>query len=136
MRLSAPFEVLRNQPNGAIFLATLGPIARFSARSGFARNAFESGGIKAMGGDNVHANDDDMIAAYLSSGAKIACLCGDDETYAARGAAVAQSLKDAGCITVWLAGKGEVAGIDRTLFAGADILAELTFAHQVLEGTI
>ncbi len=135
MRLSAPFEALRSKPNGTIFLATLGPIATFNARAGFARNAFEAGGIKALGRDDVHASDADLVAAFTKSGAKIACLCGDDATYGTRGADVVKALREAGCKTIWLAGKGEIAGIDRQIFGGVDILAELTFAHQVLEHT-
>lgn len=134
MRLSAPFEALRTKPNGTIFLATLGPIAKFNARSGFAKNVFEAGGIKALGGDDVHAGDQAIIAAFTVSGAKIACLCGDDDTYQLRAVSLAQALKHAGAKVVWLAGKGEYQSVDRTLFAGADILAELTFAHQILEG--
>ena len=133
LRLSAPFEALRAKPNGTIFLATLGPIAKFNARSGFAKNAFEAGGIKALGGDDVHAGDQAIIAAFTASGAKIACICGDDDTYQSRAAPLAQALKHAGAKAVWLAGKGSFQSVDRTLFAGADILAELTFAHQILE---
>jgi methylmalonyl-CoA mutase len=134
MRLSAPFEALRAKPEQAIFLATLGPIAKFNARSGFAKNVFEAGGIKALGGDDVHAGDQTIVAAFTKSGAKIACLCGDDDTYQLRAAPLAQALKHAGAKVVWLAGKGEYQGVDRILFAGADILAELTFAHRILEG--
>lgn len=134
MRLSAPFEALRAKPEQTIFLATLGPIAKFNARSGFAKNAFEAGGIRALGGDDVHDGDQAIVAAYTKSGAKIACLCGDDDTYQSHAAPLAQALKHAGAKAVWLAGKGTYQGVDRTLFAGADILAELTHAHQILEG--
>ena len=134
MRLSAPFEALRARPSGSIFLATLGPIAKFNARSGFAKNAFEAGGIKALGSDDVHAGDQEIIAAFKASGAKLACICGDDDTYQNRAAPLAQALKHAGAKAVWLAGKGDYQSVDRTLFAGADILAELTFAHTFLEG--
>jgi methylmalonyl-CoA mutase len=134
MRLSAPFEALRARPEQTIFLATLGPIAKFNARSGFAKNAFEAGGIKALSGDNVHDGDQAVIAAFTKSGAKIACLCGDDDTYQSRAAPLAQALKHAGAKAVWLEGKGSYQSVDRTIFAGADILAELTHAHQILEG--
>ena len=134
MRLSAPFEALRAKPNGTIFLATLGPIAKFNARSGFAKNAFEAGGIKALGGDNVHKGDQEIISAFVKSGAKIACICGDDDTYQSHAAPLAQALKHVGAKAVWLAGKGSYQSVDRNLFAGTDILAELAFAHQVLEG--
>jgi methylmalonyl-CoA mutase len=134
MRLSAPYEALRAKPQGTIFLATIGPIAKFSARAGFAKNAFEAGGIKAIGGEDAHDGDQAIIAAFTKSGAKIACICGDDDTYQSRAAPLAQALKHAGAKAVWLAGKGDYHSVDRTIFAGADILAELTFAHQILEG--
>jgi methylmalonyl-CoA mutase len=134
MRLSAPFEALRAKPQHTIFLATIGPIAKFNARSGFAKNAFEAGGIKALGGDDVHAGDQAIIAAFTKSGAKIVCLCGDDDTYQSRAAPLTQALKHAGAKAVWLAGKGTYQSVDRTIFAGADILAELTHAHALLEG--
>jgi methylmalonyl-CoA mutase len=134
MRLSAPFEALRAKPQGTIFLATIGPIAKFNARSGFAKNAFEAGGIKALSGDDVHAGDQAIVAAFTKSGAKIVCLCGDDDAYQNHAAPLAQALKHAGAKAVWLAGKGSYQGVDRTIFAGADILAELTHAHQILEG--
>lgn len=136
MRLSAPFEALRAKPNGIIFLATMGPIATFTARSGFAKNAFEAGGIKALGSEDVHAGDQAIVAAFIKSDAKIACLCGDDDTYQLRAAPLAQALKHAGAKAIWLAGKGTFHGVDRTLYAGADILAELTIAHQILEGAL
>jgi methylmalonyl-CoA mutase len=134
MRISAPYEALRAKPEGSIFLATLGPLAKFNARSGFAKNAFEAGGIKALGGDDMHVGDQAIITAFAGSGAKIACICGDDDTYQSRAAPLAQALKHAGAKAVWLAGKGSYQSVDRTIFAGADILAELTLAHQILEG--
>lgn len=134
MRLSAPFEALRAKPLTTIFLATLGPIATHAARAAFAKNAFEAGGIKALGGEDVHAGDQAIVAAFTASGAKIACLCGDDDRYQNHAAPLAQALKHAGAKAVWLAGKGDFQSIDRTIFAGADILAELTFAHHILEG--
>jgi methylmalonyl-CoA mutase len=134
MRLSAPFEALRAKPEQTIFLATLGPIAKFNARSGFAKNAFEAGGIRAIGAEDMHEGDQAIIAAFTKSGAKIACLCGDDDTYQSRAAPLAQALKHAGAKAVWLAGKGSYQSVDRTIFAGNDILAELTFAHDILEG--
>jgi methylmalonyl-CoA mutase len=134
MRLSAPFEALRAKPQGSIFLATLGPVANFSSRAGFAKNAFEAGGIRAIGGDDVHDSDQAIVTAFKNSGAKIACLCGDDDTYQTRATPLADALKQAGAKAVWLAGKGSYAGVDRTLFIGADVLGELTIAHQILEG--
>jgi methylmalonyl-CoA mutase len=61
------------------------------------------------------------------------CLCGDDATYEAEATEVAAALKAAGAQQIWLAGKFQAATIDRNLFAGSDILAELTHAITLLE---
>lgn len=138
MRIAAPFERLRDAADAAaptIFLATLGPLARFTARSGFARTAFEAGGVKALGPEDVHADDAALAAAFVASGARIACLCGADGDYAERGASAAAALKAAGCAALWLAGRPldpPTPGVDRHIFAGGDILAELHAAFDAL----
>ncbi|KPF65566.1 methylmalonyl-CoA mutase [Bosea sp. AAP35] len=139
-RLAEPFEALRDRADAAaarpvVFLATLGPVADFTARAGFARNLFEAGGLAAPiadgftrdGGTDLAA----LVAAFEMSGAKLACLCGSDAAYAAEGAAAAQALTDAGA-TVWLAGKpGELeaalraAGVGSYVHAGCDAVAML-----------
>jgi methylmalonyl-CoA mutase len=139
MRLSEPYEALRARDltsSSTIFLATLGAISQFNARAGFARNAFEAGGIKTIGEADVHADDAAIVAAFVKSGAKIACLCSDDASYESRASTMALALKKAGAVTIWLAGKGNYDGVDRAIFSGADILAELSFAHQTLEGAL
>jgi methylmalonyl-CoA mutase len=138
MRIAAPFERLRDAADGAnpsIFLATLGPLAAFTARAGFARTAFEAGGIAALGSEDVHAHDTALAAAFAASGATIACLCGTDAAYSERGAAAAAALRGAGCTTLWLAGRPldpPTPGVDRHIFAGGDILAELHAAFDAL----
>lgn len=134
MRLSAPFEALRYKDQKSIFLATIGPLSKFAARAGFAKNAFEAGGIKAIGGEAVYTDDAAIIAAFSNSGARIVCICGDDAHYETHVVHLASALKSAGAVGVWLAGKAAFDNVDRHLFAGADILAELTFAHHILEG--
>jgi methylmalonyl-CoA mutase len=136
MRLAQDFEALRDRADSLspkIFLATLGALAKFSARAGFARNAFEAGGIKALGTDVAHADQAALITAFKASGAQLVCLCGDDATYEAQAAEAAAALKAAGATQIWLAGKFQAPAIDRNLFAGADILAELTHAITLLE---
>lgn len=136
MRLAQDFEALRDRADSLhpkIFLATLGSLAKFSARAGFARNAFEAGGIKALGADMAHADLAALVAAFKASGTTIACLCGDDATYEAEASDAATALKAAGAEQIWLAGKFNAPAIDRNLFAGADILAELTYAISLLE---
>lgn len=146
LRLAEPFEALRDRADAApqrpiIFLATLGPIAEFAARAGFARNLFEAGGLSAPSGDGF-AKDGvtdiaALVAAFTASGARLACLCGSDAAYAAEGTAAAQALTTAGA-TVWLAGRpGELeaalnkAGVSSFIYAGGDVIEALTRAHGV-----
>ncbi len=148
-RLAEPFEALRASADIAeaagerpkAFLATLGPIAGFTARSGFARNLFEAGGIAAPSGDGfakAGATDlDALVAAFRASGAKLACLCGSDESYAAEAVPAATALIAAGA-TVWLAGRpGEQeaalreAGVTNFVFAGGDAIAVLQDALAI-----
>ena len=149
IRLAEPFEALRASADIAeaagerpkAFLATLGSIAGFTARSGFARNLFEAGGITAPSGDGfakAGATDlDALVAAFRSSGAKLACLCGSDDSYAAEAIAAAKALAAAGA-TVWLAGRpGEQeaalreAGVTNFIFAGCDAIAVLQDALAI-----
>lgn len=149
IRLAEPFEALRASADIAeaagerpkAFLATLGPIAGFTARAGFARNLFEAGGIAAPSGDGfakAGATDlDALVAAFRASGAKLTCLCGSDESYAAEAVAAAKALTAAGA-TVWLAGRpGEQeaalreAGVTNFVFAGGDAIAVLQDALAI-----
>lgn len=145
-RLAEPFEALRDRADAAaerpvVFLATLGSVADFTARAGFARNLFEAGGLAAPvgegfareGGTDLAA----LAAAYMASGARLACLCGSDAAYATEGVAAAQALTAAGA-TVWLAGRpGELeaslnnAGVRSFIYAGCDAVAVLTEALAV-----
>ena len=145
-RLAEPFEALRDRADAArqrpvVFLATLGPIADFTARAGFARNLFEAGGLAAPSGDGFARDSGTdiatLVAAFTASGARLACLCGSDAAYAAEGVAAAQALTAAGA-TVWLAGRpGELeaelnkAGVSSFIYAGGDVIEALTRAHDV-----
>ncbi len=140
LRRAAPFERLREISDAArkrdgappkAFLAAIGPLSRHGRRVGFARDLFEAGGLETVadsGGDDSAAS----AARFTASGAAVACLCGDDEDYAARGPAFARALKAAGARWLALAGRpGEAAnawreaGIDDFLFVGADAVAAL-----------
>ena len=119
IRLAEPFEDLRDASdrmlaaNGArpkVFLANLGKLSDFTARTLFARNFFEAGGIEAVSNDGF-ASRDEMIAAFKASGAKLACLCSSDKVYAAEAADAAKALKAAGASHIYLAGRpGEMEG--------------------------
>jgi len=150
-RLAEPFEALRDRADAAperprIFLATLGNVADFTARAGFARNLFEAGGIAAPGHDGFAADAGTDIAALVvafhASGAKLACLCGSDAAYDAEGAAATSALKAAGA-TIWLAGRAggneaalREAGVEAFVFAGCDAVAVLEDAQGVVLSTL
>ncbi|MCU4182255.1 methylmalonyl-CoA mutase subunit beta [Bosea sp. BH3] len=145
-RVAEPFENLRDKADAlpqrpVVFLATLGSIADFTARAGFARNLFEAGGFSAPSGDGFAkdgATDLDALTnAFRSSGAKLACLCGMDDAYASEGAAAAEALAAAGA-TIWLAGRpGESeaalnqAGVSSFIFMGCDVVETLERAQAL-----
>ncbi len=146
IRLAEPFEALRDasdrmlKKRGArpkVFLANLGKVSEFTARAMFAKNFYEAGGIEAAGNDGFK-DQAAMIAAYKSSGAKLACLCSSDKVYKKEAADAAKALADAGAI-VHLAGRpGENetnwrgAGVKSFIFMGCDTLSTLQAAHDIL----
>jgi methylmalonyl-CoA mutase len=147
LRLAEPFEALRDasdrtlERTGArpqVFLANLGTLAEFTARTIYAKNFFETGGIAAITNDGF-ANHDDMLSSFKASGAGIACLCSSDTVYATQAAAVASALRGAGAKHIYLAGRpGELeamlraAGVGTFIHIGCNLLATLTAAHQIL----
>jgi methylmalonyl-CoA mutase len=147
IRLAEPFEQLRDASdralaaNGArpkILLANLGKLSDFTARTLFARNFFEAGGIEAVSNDGF-ASRDAMIAAFKASGAKLACVCSSDKVYATEAADAAQALTSAGASHIYLAGRpGELeaalkaAGVQDFVYVGSDVVATLRAAHGIL----
>ncbi|MDX2591738.1 MULTISPECIES: methylmalonyl-CoA mutase family protein [Streptomyces] len=99
-----------------IFLATLGPAAAHTARSTFAANLFQAGGIEPVTG-----------GAFEDSGATEAVLCSSDDLYAEQAAQAAESLRAAGARHVFLAGRpAAYAGVDSYVFAGCDAVDVLS----------
>jgi methylmalonyl-CoA mutase len=147
IRLAEPFEQLRDASDRAlattgsrpkVFLANLGTLSNFTARTLFARNFFEAGGIEAVTNDGFGSRDD-MIAAFRASGAKLVCLCSSDKVYAAEAIDAAQALTAAGAAPIYLAGRpGELesdlkeAGVQDFIYAGCDVVATLKAAHDTL----
>ena len=146
-RDSALFEALRDRADarlsatGArprVFLACLGALADFSARAGFARNLFAAGGIEAVGGDapqEMHL----LAQAFAASGARLACLCGSDGSYAADAPDIARALAGEGA-HVMMAGRPgaqqdamERAGVKAFIYAGGDAIAALETAWALIE---
>ena len=137
IRLGATFEALRDKAAAAakppaIFLATLGPLAEYTARADFARNLFAAGGLSAKDAPVPPNSPADTVAAFKASGCRIACICGADARYAEEADATAQALKAAGAAHVWIAGKHEGEGIDSQIFMGCDVLHALKLAHAEL----
>jgi methylmalonyl-CoA mutase len=150
MRLAVPFERLRDRSDeilkarGArpkLFLANLGTPAEFTLRATFAKSFFETGGIEAI--ETQGFTDPAVLtAAFKASGAALACLCSSDKVYAAKAAAAAKALQDAGARHIYLAGRaGEqeaalrAAGVNDFIFAGGDALATLQEAYRLVERT-
>lgn len=142
-RLSEPFEALRAAAAAArpkVFLANLGRIADFNARSTWAKNLFEAGGIEAVTNDGFESLDA-LVAAFRAAGTPMACLCSTDAVYAAEAAAAAAALKAAGAGRLYLAGKPAdtdaearytAAGVDGFVHVGMDVVATLEAARNSL----
>jgi methylmalonyl-CoA mutase len=144
LRLAEPFEALRDKSDRIlaktgvrpkVFLATLGKLAEFTARAGFAKNFFEAGGIEAIGGEDSSAA---IADTFKASGALLACLCSSDKIYEHEAAPAAQVLKAVGA-HVYLAGRpGEQeaalreAGVAAFIYAGCDAIATLNAAYDIL----
>jgi len=150
VRRAEAFEALRTRSDerlaatGArprILLTTLGPRAVHTARSSFAANLFQAGGIEtplseAAGGSRTEKPDVGALAeAFRASGADAACICSSDALYAEYGEAAAGALKAAGARYVVLAGRPgdrreayQSAGVDGFVYLGCDAVAALTAA--------
>jgi methylmalonyl-CoA mutase len=134
VRAAAAFEALRDAADAAVsssgrrpavYLATMGPVARHTARATFAASLFQAGGLATPSGDGASGLSD--------AGTSVACICGTDTDYA-QAAALAKELRDAGAEQVWLAGSAslEVDGVDGYVFAACDALDVLRTVHERL----
>ncbi|HEV7870632.1 MAG TPA: methylmalonyl-CoA mutase subunit beta [Modestobacter sp.] len=125
VRAAAAFEELRDrveavQPRPRVHLATLGPVARHTARATFAANLFGAGGLQTPAGDGV--------TGFAEAGTTVACIVGTDKDYASGAFDLAAELRSAGASQVWLAGSPSlgVDGVDGYVYAGCDALDVLT----------
>ncbi|GAA1097786.1 methylmalonyl-CoA mutase small subunit [Kitasatospora arboriphila] len=145
VRRAEAYEALRDRSDahlaatGArpkLFLASIGTAAAHTARTTFAANLFQAGGIETASVETAMTDPGDPAAlaeAFAASGATVACLCSGDAQYAEHGEAVAKALKTAGAAKVLLAGRpGELrealerAGVDSYVFAGCNAVEVLT----------
>jgi methylmalonyl-CoA mutase len=153
VRRAEAFEALRSRSDAILaatgarptmVLVALGPAAVHTARSSFAANLFQAGGIEtalletalreAAGGGKTEKPDMRALAeAFMASGARVACICSSDALYAEYGEAAAATLKAAGARYVVLAGRPgdrreayQDAGVDAFVYQGCDAVAALT----------
>ena len=138
LRRNSDRHLAQHGSRPAIFLANLGPLATYTPRATFARNAFEAGGIQALDKGGFESPEE-AAAAFTESGAKLAVICSSDKRYEAEAEATAKALKAAGCAWIALAGApGEkadayaAAGIDDFVRMGGDLLATLKGAWAAL----
>jgi len=138
-RLAEPFERLRDRaaamsPPPRVFIAHLGRLADYTARSSWVRNFLAAGGIAAVageGGTDIAA----IVEEWRGSDCRETVICGPDGLYADHAAGLASALKEAGAVHVTLAGAaGESeaemrrAGVDDFIFRGIDATAWLETA--------
>ncbi|MGY1726577.1 methylmalonyl-CoA mutase subunit beta [Geodermatophilus sp. SYSU D01062] len=131
VRAAQEYEELRDRADAAgqrpqVYLATIGPIARHTARASFAGNLFQAGGVATPAADGA--------SGFADAGTTVACICGTDADYAESAAALAAELRAAGATHVWLAGKPAlgVDGVDGYVYAGCDALDVLRTVHEQL----
>ncbi|MCV2488532.1 methylmalonyl-CoA mutase subunit beta [Geodermatophilus sp. YIM 151500] len=135
VRAAEAYEDLRDAADAAagssgrrpsVYLATLGPVARHTARATFAASLFQAGGLATPAGDGA--------SGLAEAGTDLACVCGTDADYADSAAAVVGELRAAGARQIWLAGRPglRVDGVDGYVYAGCDALEVLRTAHREL----
>ena len=140
IRLAEPFEAFRDRSDALLektgarpkaYLVAIGAEPVHRRRVAFMREWFAAGGVEPVY-DGEAATPEDAVAKLKASGAELACLCSDDETYAARADAFAAAVKAAGVKGLTLAGRpGDLekslreAGVDDFIFMGGDAVAAL-----------
>ncbi len=143
-RAAAEFETLRAKSDDylvktghrpAVQLITLGSASAHTARATFAKNLFESGGIKALPLRQV-SDTADML--NTPKGMTIAVLCGSDGDYHHSGLKLVQSLKKQGFKTILVAGRPaniddlQKAGVEGFIYVGCNVLAVLRACMDTL----
>ncbi|MEV7598529.1 methylmalonyl-CoA mutase family protein [Kitasatospora sp. NPDC089797] len=135
VRRAEAYEALRDRSDaflaatGArpkLFLASIGGASAYTARTTFAANLFQAGGIATTALEGVDPAA--FAEAFRASGATVACLCSSDALYGEHAAAVAEALKAAGARRVLLAGRlaEPPAGVDEFIHAGGNAVTVLT----------
>ena len=128
-RYGASFEALRDAPAARnAFLATLGSVARHTARATFASNLLAAGGI-GVDVAGATANATELIAAY--DGQPVVVLAGSDAAYAEWGQEAADAMRGRGAQWIVIAGK-PTDYADDSAAMGVDALAFLQTTREKL----
>lgn len=140
-RLAEAYETYRDRSDAALagtgarptaFLATLGPLAQYTARASFARNLLAAGGVDAVEAGPTDTAED-VLKAYLDHRSPVVVLCSTDALYGERAEATVAALREAGARQVLLAGAGEYPGLDGNIAVGCDAIAVIASVHETLE---
>ncbi|QGK70744.1 methylmalonyl-CoA mutase [Allosaccharopolyspora coralli] len=136
VRYAADYEALRDAADAAasrptVFLATLGPLASYTARASFTRNLVAAGGIDATEAGATESTDE-VLAAYREQESRVVVLCSSDKVYADRAAETADALRAAGAELVLFAGSPDNApsAVDFSIHTGCDALDALHRIHR------
>lgn len=138
-RYAEPFEQLRNRSDAhlaatgarpTVLLATLGPIAEHTVRTGFITNLLAAGGIAAVNPGPLDSPSA-VTTAFTDADSTVAVVCGTDKRYATAGADAVAALHAAGAVQVFVAGAAKsFADVgqqpDSFLGVGIDAVAALT----------
>jgi len=147
-RTAEPFEQLRVASDRAlsrvrsrppVFLANLGALADYNARSSWAKSFFAVGGIEALD-EGGFSDLESLVRSFQRSPAPVACICASDKTLGEMNG-VATALKEGGAVAVYLAAPPSVLaslaedqkrGIDRIVYDGCNMLKTLTELHDMM----
>jgi methylmalonyl-CoA mutase len=142
VREAAGWEALRavsEARSPKVFLAAVGARARHVGRSEFAERLLRAGGFQVV----AHPGEvslDQLVAAFVASGADSACICGADADYVDAVPVLAAALLAQGARVVAVAGRPGAyeqawrsAGLTHALYRGCDALGQLTDMLNAVE---
>ncbi|MEZ5383696.1 MAG: methylmalonyl-CoA mutase family protein [Microthrixaceae bacterium] len=121
-----------------VFVANLGPAAAHSARLSWTTNAFEAGGMEAVGAEGYDGAEA-VGSAFAGSGARLAVLCSSDAIYAEWGADAVAALAAHHPARLYVAGRhgahfdAVADDIDAYVGVGVDLLAALGDAQDATQ---
>ncbi len=150
-RAAEPFEQFRAASDRAmsrvmarppVFLANLGTLSDYNARSSWAKSFFAVGGIEALD-EGSFSDLDTLIRSFQRNPAPVACICASDKTLQAF-SGVPAALKANGAVAVYLAADPSALSnvsetdkrlIDRIIYDGCSMIKTLAELHDMMRVT-